>query len=193
VQLGSSMGQLTDERSGGLGFGYLYYSLARLYQPQTVVCIGSYRGFAPVAFALALAENGAGTCFFIDPGIVDRHWHNPASIARLNRNFGLGGRLRHLHRSSQQVIAEGSLPDPIDMLYIDGDHSYAGVKFDFEQFGALVRHGGFILLHDSTAVGVGFTPWEVKAFLEAEVHGDPRYDVLTLPLAAGLTLVRRRD
>jgi len=192
-QLGSGMGQLADERSGSLGFGYLYYSLARLYQPQTVVCIGAYRGFAPVAFALALAENGAGNCYFVDPGIVDRHWHNPAQIAQLNHRFGLGGRLRHLHRSSQQVIAEACLPEPIDLLYIDGDHSYAGVKFDFEQFGALVRPGGLILLHDSTAVGVGFTPWEVQAFLTAEVHGDPRYELLTLPLAAGLTIVRKCD
>ncbi|MBC8075788.1 MAG: class I SAM-dependent methyltransferase, partial [Chloroflexales bacterium] len=54
------MGQLTDEPSGNLGFGYLYYSLTRIYQPQTIVCIGSYRGFSPVCFTLGLGDNGSG-------------------------------------------------------------------------------------------------------------------------------------
>jgi predicted O-methyltransferase YrrM len=36
----------------------------------------------------------------------------------------------------------------IDMLFIDGDHSYAGVKQDFLQYHSLVRDGGLIALHD---------------------------------------------
>jgi FkbM family methyltransferase len=37
---------------------------------------------------------------------------------------------------------------PIDLLYIDGDHSYSGVRADFLQYARLVRHGGLIVLHD---------------------------------------------
>jgi predicted O-methyltransferase YrrM len=37
---------------------------------------------------------------------------------------------------------------PIDFLFIDGDHSYAGVKQDFEMYGPLVRKGGIIAFHD---------------------------------------------
>ena len=36
----------------------------------------------------------------------------------------------------------------IDFLFIDGDHSYEGVKKDFEMYGALVRKGGMIAFHD---------------------------------------------
>ena len=36
----------------------------------------------------------------------------------------------------------------IDFLFIDGDHSYAGVKRDFEMYSQLVRPGGRIALHD---------------------------------------------
>ncbi|MBC8076825.1 MAG: class I SAM-dependent methyltransferase, partial [Chloroflexales bacterium] len=140
---------------------------------------------------LGLADNGSGMCYFIDPGKVDSHWHSPASIAHLERTFGLRGHWRHLRKTSQQVIAEGAVPGLIDMLFIDGDHSYAGVKFDFDRFGAQVRPGGVIILHDSTNVGKGFTPWEVKQFLDAEVRGDRRYETFTLPFAAGLTLVRK--
>ncbi|TND05913.1 MAG: O-methyltransferase-like protein [Bacteroidetes bacterium] len=37
---------------------------------------------------------------------------------------------------------------PIDYLFIDGDHSYAGVKQDFEMYSPLVRPGGIIVFHD---------------------------------------------
>jgi len=36
----------------------------------------------------------------------------------------------------------------IDFLFIDGDHSYEGVKKDFEIYSPLVREGGIIALHD---------------------------------------------
>jgi predicted O-methyltransferase YrrM len=36
----------------------------------------------------------------------------------------------------------------LDVLFIDGDHSYAGVKADFEQYAPLVRKGGIVALHD---------------------------------------------
>jgi len=36
----------------------------------------------------------------------------------------------------------------IDVLFIDGDHSYAGVKQDFEFYSKLVRPGGLVLFHD---------------------------------------------
>lgn len=37
---------------------------------------------------------------------------------------------------------------PVDFLLIDGDHSYAGVKLDFEMYRGLVRSGGLIAFHD---------------------------------------------
>jgi len=36
----------------------------------------------------------------------------------------------------------------IDVLFIDGDHSYEGVKQDFEMYSPLVREGGLIAFHD---------------------------------------------
>ena len=37
---------------------------------------------------------------------------------------------------------------PIDVLFIDGDHEYEGVKADFELYSPLVRHGGHVVFHD---------------------------------------------
>ena len=36
----------------------------------------------------------------------------------------------------------------LDFLFIDGDHSYEGVKRDFEMYSPLVRKGGIIAFHD---------------------------------------------
>lgn len=37
---------------------------------------------------------------------------------------------------------------PLDVLFIDGDHSYEGAKADFEGYLPLVRSGGLIAFHD---------------------------------------------
>jgi predicted O-methyltransferase YrrM len=39
----------------------------------------------------------------------------------------------------------------IDFLFIDGDHRYDAVRADYERYGALVRRGGLIALHDIVA------------------------------------------
>lgn len=192
IGMANHMGQMTDTDTSNLGFGYLYYGLTRLYQPETVVCIGSYRGFSTICMTLGLVDNQKGTCHFIDPGKVDGHWHDPQNVEHLAQRFNLGHRWKHQRKTSQEVIAQNSIPDTIDLLLIDGDHSYDGVKFDFDHFGSRVRPGGLILLHDSINEGRGFTPWEVKAFLEAEVYTRPEYEPFTFPLSAGLTLVRKR-
>ncbi|MEM5874528.1 MAG: class I SAM-dependent methyltransferase [Candidatus Aenigmatarchaeota archaeon] len=44
----------------------------------------------------------------------------------------------------KQILSEKKL----DFLFIDGDHSYYGVKKDFEMYGQLVRRGGIIAFHD---------------------------------------------
>jgi predicted O-methyltransferase YrrM len=42
---------------------------------------------------------------------------------------------------------------PLDFLFIDGDHSYDGVRRDFEIFAPLVRPGGLVAFHDISAPG----------------------------------------
>jgi len=38
--------------------------------------------------------------------------------------------------------------ESVDLLFIDGDHSYEGVKKDYEMYRGLVSDGGFIVFHD---------------------------------------------
>ncbi len=57
---------------------------------------------------------------------------------------------------------------PIDFLFIDGDHSYEGVRSDFELYAPLVRPGGLVALHD---VGAEDAPGVVRFWSElASAH-----------------------
>ena len=47
-----------------------------------------------------------------------------------------------------QALLDELAGEPIDMLFIDGDHTYEGVKADYEMYSPLVREGGIIGLHD---------------------------------------------
>jgi predicted O-methyltransferase YrrM len=38
--------------------------------------------------------------------------------------------------------------EKLDFLFIDGDHTYEGVKKDFEMYSPLVRGGGIVAFHD---------------------------------------------
>jgi hypothetical protein len=41
----------------------------------------------------------------------------------------------------------------VDFLFIDADHSYEGIKKDFEMYSLLVRKGGIIAFHDIVPSG----------------------------------------
>jgi predicted O-methyltransferase YrrM len=75
----------------------------------------------------------------------------------LFRKFRKPGQQLHLIRADSHLqetkarvlrILEGEL---LDYLFLDGDHTYEGVRRDFEMYGPLVRKGGMIALHDIAA------------------------------------------
>ena len=45
-------------------------------------------------------------------------------------------------------VASGGVIDYLDVLWIDGDHSYKGVKSDYDNYSPFVREGGLIAFHD---------------------------------------------
>jgi len=47
-----------------------------------------------------------------------------------------------------QVIQDILKGCKLDLLFIDGDHTYHGVKKDFEMYNGLVKKGGLIAFHD---------------------------------------------
>lgn len=63
-----------------------------------------------------------------------------------------------------EAISTASLKQ-YDVLIIDGDHSYAGIKADFENYAWMVKRGGYIIIDD-----YGSDDWpDVKAYVDTEV------------------------
>lgn len=54
----------------------------------------------------------------------------------------------HLESTKQEVIKEVLGKTKLDLLFIDGDHNYDGVKKDWKMYSPLVRDGGLIVFHD---------------------------------------------
>lgn len=56
---------------------------------------------------------------------------------------------RNSHDEETKSTLENQLSgDELDLLFIDGDHQYEGVKSDFEMYSSYVRDGGIIAFHD---------------------------------------------
>jgi cephalosporin hydroxylase len=72
----------------------------------------------------------------------------------LYRRFPRNGQQLHLIRGDSHApetlarVERLLAGDKIDYLFIDGDHTYQGVKSDFEMYKPFVRSGGMIAFHD---------------------------------------------
>jgi predicted O-methyltransferase YrrM len=72
----------------------------------------------------------------------------------LYQNFAVSGQTLHLLQAdSHEQATCKSVQDllganQLDFLFIDGDHTYGGVKKDFEMYSPLVRAGGIVAFHD---------------------------------------------
>jgi cephalosporin hydroxylase len=68
--------------------------------------------------------------------------------------FALPGQTLHLFREDShklqalERVKQAFAGRTIDFLFIDGDHSYEGVRSDFEMYGPMVTRGGYIGFHD---------------------------------------------
>lgn len=69
------------------------------------------------------------------------------------------------HLSTDQEAVEAAAMQEYDLLIIDGDHSYAGVKTDFENYVRNVKLGGFVIFDDYAS-----PDWpEVQEYVDAEM------------------------
>ena len=144
-----------------LGFGLIHYALIRNIKPINILCIGSRKGFIPAIFALACKDNGKGHVDFVDAGYDEtnlaKNWsgvgfwkkHNPT------KHFNKLKITKYIttHVMTTEEYAKKIPKKRYQYIYIDGDHSYDGVKLDYKLFWPKLDRGGFILFHDVSAHG----------------------------------------
>jgi hypothetical protein len=67
----------------------------------------------------------------------------------------------------------------VDFAFIDGDHSYEGLRGDWEAWSALVAEGGVVALHDSRSCDARRIDDAGSVRFTAEVIArDSRFEVL---------------
>lgn len=204
--------QLTSEREQNLGLGYLYYGLARAMRPRKTVVVGSKAGFAPLCFALGMADNSGswisridcaevstldrpGTLDFIDPSYSKAagdpghshgigYWSSPEVAESLWREFGVAHVATHFKQTSADYIA--NLPDDftIDLLYIDGDHSYEGILHDFMAFLPYLGGDSLVLAHDVDPRCRSARGYQVLRDLPPDI-----YQATRIPIYPGLAVM----
>ncbi len=118
--------------------------------PRTVVEIGT--GWGGTLFLLSRAA--APDALLISVDLPPSEGGYPRWRERLYREFRHGRQELALIRgnstrdAARRMVVEELDGRMIDFLFIDGDHSYAAVKRDFELYSSLVRPEGLIALHD---------------------------------------------
>ena len=107
-----------------------------------------------------------GTLVLIDP-YPRRLGLNLSSItARRLVNKVDRGRAVWRHELSSEAVGDWS--EPIDVLLIDGDHSYEATREDFESWSPFVTPDGTILFHDALLDA----PWMTEEFGSARFVGE---------------------
>ena len=154
-------------RSGGTLFGWVRASRAA----ELVISIdlpdgrfgGGYDRRRSRLYA-AFAADRPGTRM----AMIRADSHAPATIA-----------------AARQILAGRA----VDFLFIDGDHTLAGVRSDVEEYGALVAPDGLIALHDIRTTG---REREVSTFWEEYKRTHDCEEIAYRPAHLGIGIIHKR-
>jgi len=131
-------------------YGRFVYALARHYQPERIVEIGTFAGGTAVGFGRALTENGAGQLICVDQDSYSRGTFPEVAQRNLERVGVPESQFRLCCGDSKQWLPKlgREFPGQIDLLLVDGDHTYEGALADLRNSLPLMRPGGLVLVHD---------------------------------------------
>ncbi len=127
--------------------GAYLFGLIRQMRARKVIEIGRYKGGSTLLIAAAMG--GQGDFWSIDNREKEDRLHGEGprpfdeQIADVCGRLGL--KVELIVADSRTVEIETG---EADLVFIDGDHSYEGVKSDFDRFGRRVRIGGAVLFDD---------------------------------------------
>lgn len=121
--------------------GILIYYLIRQFNLTSMLEIGFGRGYGTFCAARAFHDAGiAGKIVTIDPALDERYLQALQQV--LNPEWFKY--VQFAKGTSQQVLP--TINETFDLVYIDGDHSYAGTKFDWDH--TKDRWNKFLLFDD---------------------------------------------
>ena len=125
------------------------FGLARNMPAHKIVEIGRYKGGTTLLLAAAMPPDG-------DFWSIDLAKKEARMPEYMNRSYDdmLSEQLHRLEFEHVHLLVGDSRTievdtGEVDLVFIDGDHTYEGVKNDFERFGRRVRVGGAVVFDDA--------------------------------------------
>lgn len=164
--------------------------LTRAISARHAVEIGTFTGYSAICVARALPEDGKLLCCDVSEDwtrIARRYWDKAGVAHKIDL------------RLAPALDTLGALPDgtpPFDIGFIDADKKNQGRYF--EKVLQRLRPGGLILIDNVLRHGDVIDPTETGEDIEAvralndALPRDSRVEVVMLPIADGLTVVRKR-
>lgn len=155
------------------------FGLVRTMPARRVIEVGRYKGGSTLVIAAAMA--GEGEFWSIDVGEKETRLRERGTVRPYDeqlrdvcRRFGLKV---HLVVGDSRVVQVDT--GEVDLVLIDGDHSYEGVRNDFERFGQRVRVGGAILFDDAVDDGLFTAHSDTVGRLVREVVSGGQFRLVT--------------
>ena len=139
--------------------------------------IGVYEGVGTRTIAAHMAPSGI--LFAVDPFLRGRLgicWSQP--IARLEMRKARRATIHMIQAYSQDAVR--MIEGKFDLLFIDGDHSDAGIRRDWNDWAPRMQIGGIVALHDTRVPDHHPTIAELGSykFFESDIRHDPRFRLL---------------
>jgi hypothetical protein len=183
--------------SAWLGHAPFMRFLIREFRPEIFVELGTHYGFSYFVACQTVQELNLSTqTFAVDHWIGDPHAGEFddevfLSVFETNKKYSnFSSLLKMSFSAARSEIKDGS----VDLLHIDGFHTYGAIKEDFETWLPKMSKNGIILLHDihvrHADFGV-FKYWEElkKVFKTIEFTGSYGLGVIFLGTVESKTLV----
>jgi cephalosporin hydroxylase len=119
--------------------------------PRRVVELGTARGGTLFLFTRVAGPDATFVSVDMEEGPFGGGY--PRTHSPLLKSFARGHQTIHLvrgdtHSPVTMERVRQAAGGPVDLLFIDADHTYDGVRADYEMYAPLVVSGGLIALHD---------------------------------------------
>jgi hypothetical protein len=159
----------------------------KLLRPRTFVELGTFRGDSYMGFCQAIAKMGIETrCSAVDTWEGDEHagHYGPGVYLDLQRHHDPRyGRFSRLMKMDFDSASREFADNSIDLLHIDGLHTYEAVKHDFETWLPKLTDRAVVLFHDTVVRDRDFGVWKLWEEISA---GRPNFNV---PYGCGLGIL----
>jgi O-antigen biosynthesis protein len=141
-----------------------------LVQPRTLVELGTHYGASYCAFCQAVARLKLPTkCFAVDTWKGDRHigaYGDDVLLFLRGHHDPRYSSFSTLTRTTFDEAVGGFADGSIDLLHIDGSHTYEDMAHDYQAWVGKLSDRGVILFHDTFEKAPGFGVHRLWAELE---------------------------